>query len=72
MNWPARPVPTSCSNYPEPDAADQVRPTPPLTAMVEVALGGDLEPTWPFPARETLVVAYAAEPPDPVPPVAPA
>jgi NADPH2:quinone reductase len=56
-------------NYTEPGAADKIRPLAPLDRIVEVALGANMELDLALSGPGTHIVAYAAEPKDPVLPV---
>jgi NADPH2:quinone reductase len=56
-------------NYTEPGAADKIRPLAPLDRIVEVALGANMELDLALSGPGTHIVAYAAEPNDPVLPV---
>jgi NADPH2:quinone reductase len=56
-------------NYTEPGAADKIAPLAPLDRIVEVALGANMELDLALSGPGTHIVAYAAEPQDPVLPV---
>jgi NADPH:quinone reductase len=57
-------------NYRDPDAADQIKAVAPkVDRVVEVALGANLALDLALARPDTVIVAYAAEPADPVLPV---